>query len=69
MKTLTTVYAQIPFEEMKTICVKMVYSKVEYFERRKCGQVLRPRVEVMPEEIIITKLMFGDVYEGEAGTT
>jgi hypothetical protein len=30
---------------------------------------LRPSIEVIPEEIIIPKLVFGDVYKGEEGIT
>jgi hypothetical protein len=31
--------------------------------------VLRPIIEVRPEEIVIPKLIFGDVYEDEFDTT
>jgi hypothetical protein len=45
------------------------YLKEEYFERRSSEKLLRPYVKVMPDEIVIPKLVFGEVFECEEGTT
>jgi hypothetical protein len=43
--------------------------KEEYFERMSIEKLFRPYIEIIPDKIVIFKLVFCEVFEGEEGTT
>jgi hypothetical protein len=48
----------------KKVWEHRTYSKEEYFERKNSEKLLKPLIEVIPQEIVIRKLLFDGVYVG-----